>query len=125
MTEPADIQPVRVHPGGRRPLTAQEFARDFFGPGGAPRRTEPLTVKQALADVHAYACSADQHDPICSLLSDAIVGSAARLADARALVSDWQANGNSRSLGDPRADVWHKCAAQLLAVVDLTTGDPS
>jgi hypothetical protein len=30
------------------------------------------------------------------------------------LVSDWQANGNSRPLGDSTADIWHKCARQLL-----------
>ncbi|NGZ99420.1 hypothetical protein G5V59_00345 [Nocardioides sp. W3-2-3] len=28
------------------------------------------------------------------------------------LVSDWQANGNSRPLGDPAADVWQAAAAQ-------------
>ncbi len=31
-----------------------------------------------------------------------------------ALVSDWQANGNSRELADPTADVWQACARQLL-----------
>ncbi|GEP33867.1 hypothetical protein NSZ01_16350 [Nocardioides szechwanensis] len=36
----------------------------------------------------------------------------------RALVSDWQANGNSRELDDPRADVWQECARQLLTVLD-------
>lgn len=36
----------------------------------------------------------------------------------RALASDWQANGNSRGLGDSRADVWHECARQLLGVID-------
>lgn len=29
------------------------------------------------------------------------------------LVGNWQANGNSAHLGDPRADVWQKCALQL------------
>lgn len=84
---------------------------------------EPFTIKQALAGVHALTCAADQHDPICSILSAAITEGAARLADARSLVADWQANGNSRVLGDPRADVWHKCAAQLLAVIDNLTSE--
>lgn len=35
-----------------------------------------------------------------------------------ALVSDWQANGNSRELGDPRADVWQACARQLLETLN-------
>lgn len=35
----------------------------------------------------------------------------------RNLVSDWQANGNSRPLGDPTADTWHECARQLLSVI--------
>lgn len=34
------------------------------------------------------------------------------------LVSDWQANGNSRPLGDPTADTWQDCARQLLDVVN-------
>jgi len=36
----------------------------------------------------------------------------------RSLVSDWQANGNSRPLGDPTAETWQTCARQLLQVVD-------
>ena len=36
------------------------------------------------------------------------------LSRLRGLVGDWQANGNSRELGDPRADVWQECARQLL-----------
>lgn len=39
-------------------------------------------------------------------------------AKLRALVSDWQANGNSRPLGDPTADTWHTAARQLLEVLD-------
>lgn len=35
-----------------------------------------------------------------------------------ALVSDWQANGNSRELGDLRADVWQACARQLLETLN-------
>lgn len=41
-----------------------------------------------------------------------------RLRAARFLVGDWQANGNSRGLDDPTADIWHKAARQLLAVLD-------
>ena len=37
----------------------------------------------------------------------------ALLAPLRELVSDWQANGNSRSLGDPTAAVWQETALQL------------
>lgn len=36
----------------------------------------------------------------------------------RNLVSDWQANGNSRPLGDPTANTWQECALQLLRVLD-------
>jgi hypothetical protein len=39
-------------------------------------------------------------------------------AALRVLVSDWQANGNSRPLGDPTAATWHECALQLLRVLD-------
>ena len=38
----------------------------------------------------------------------------------RALAADWQANGNSRELGDPRAGVWDKAARQLLDALDAT-----
>ena len=44
-------------------------------------------------------------------------------AGVEALVSDWQANGNSRALGDPTADTWHKAAEQLLAL--LTSSAPA
>lgn len=30
-----------------------------------------------------------------------------------ALAADWEANGNSRELGDPTAQVWHQAARQL------------
>jgi hypothetical protein len=46
----------------------------------------------------------------------------ALVADLRGLVSDWQANGNGRELGDPTAHVWHKCAAQLLLLLDENAG---
>lgn len=36
-----------------------------------------------------------------------------RLAKVEVLVSDWEANGNSRELGDPTATVWFECANQL------------
>lgn len=39
---------------------------------------------------------------------------------AQSLVSDWEANGNSRDLGDPRAEVWHECARQLLTLLAPT-----
>lgn len=45
------------------------------------------------------------------------------IREARALVSDWQANGNSRALGDPSADVWHKAAHQLLVALDGQEAD--
>jgi hypothetical protein len=35
-----------------------------------------------------------------------------------ALVAAWQANGNSRPLGDPTEAIWHEAARQLLAVLD-------
>jgi hypothetical protein len=41
----------------------------------------------------------------------------------RALVSDWQANGGSRALGDHSDRAWHDAARQLLAVLD--GGEPS
>ncbi len=40
------------------------------------------------------------------------------LGKLRALVSDWQANGNSRPLGDPTAATWQTAALQLLRVLD-------
>jgi hypothetical protein len=39
----------------------------------------------------------------------------------RALVGDWQSNGNSSELGDPTAETWHKCARQLLRALDGAT----
>lgn len=42
---------------------------------------------------------------------------AAKVARVEALILDWQANGNSRPLGDPRAEVWHKAARQLRAAL--------
>lgn len=39
----------------------------------------------------------------------------------RNLVSDWQANGNSRPLGDPTASTWHEAARQLLDVLTEET----
>ncbi len=40
-----------------------------------------------------------------------------------ALVSDWQANGNSRELGDPTADVWQAWARQLLDTLNPPVPD--
>ena len=48
-------------------------------------------------------------------MSERIAGEKAAL---RRLVSDWQANGNRRDLGDPTAETWHEAARQLLAVLD-------
>ncbi len=45
---------------------------------------------------------------------------AATVRRVRALVPDWQANGNSRELGDPTDRVWFECARQLLAALDGT-----
>lgn len=46
-------------------------------------------------------------------------GNISRLLDQLLdLVADWQANGNSRALGDPRAHVWQECARQLLDALD-------
>ena len=45
------------------------------------------------------------------------------LAAIRALVGDWQANGNSRELGDPTASTWQEAAWQLLTVLEATTAD--
>lgn len=42
----------------------------------------------------------------------------------QALVSDWQANGNSRELGDHTADVWQACARQLLDALNPPTPVP-
>lgn len=41
----------------------------------------------------------------------------------RALVGDWQSNGNSRELGDPTAETWHKCARQLLRALEGATDE--
>lgn len=41
----------------------------------------------------------------------------------QSLVSDWQANGNSRELGDPTADVWQACARQLLDALNPPKAD--
>ena len=37
-----------------------------------------------------------------------------RVQKVEVLVSDWQANSGSRSLGDPTADTWNEAARQLL-----------
>lgn len=42
------------------------------------------------------------------------------LAGLYALVADWEANGNSRELGDPAAAVWHQAARQLLDAIGDT-----
>lgn len=36
----------------------------------------------------------------------------------RALASDWEANGNSRELGDPTDTFWFQCARELLTILD-------
>jgi hypothetical protein len=41
----------------------------------------------------------------------------------RALVSDWEANGNSRPLGDRTSETWHECARGLLALLDDNEGE--
>lgn len=43
------------------------------------------------------------------------------LASLGDLVSDWQANGNSRPLGDPAAYPWQECARQLLDRIEGAT----
>ena len=45
---------------------------------------------------------------------------AAAVARVSALVPDMQANGNSRELGDPRADTWHEAARLILDALDGT-----
>ena len=57
------------------------------------------------------------------LLTDPDAIRRAKAEALRALVSDWQANGNSRPLGDPTADVWQACAFQLLTVLDRIGGE--
>jgi hypothetical protein len=42
------------------------------------------------------------------------------IKDMRDLAHDFQANGNSRPLGDPTADVWHKAARLILERLDWT-----
>jgi hypothetical protein len=39
------------------------------------------------------------------------------------LVGDWQANGNSRPLGDRTSETWHECAQALLALLDDNEGE--
>ena len=39
------------------------------------------------------------------------------------LISDWQANGGSRPLGDPTEQTWYECARQLLALLDDNEGE--
>ena len=39
----------------------------------------------------------------------------------RELVADFQANGNSRGLGDPTATTWHDAATQILKALDGET----
>jgi len=34
------------------------------------------------------------------------------------LVENWQSNGNSRALGDPTSEVWHRCASELLMALE-------
>ena len=53
-------------------------------------------------------------DPICAELVEA----ERTIQRARALVPDWQANGNSRPLGDMSASAWHAAAIQLLRALD-------
>lgn len=50
----------------------------------------------------------------------ALADERAKVARVEALVGDWQANGNSRELGDPTAETWQNCARQLL---DALAGD--
>ena len=44
----------------------------------------------------------------------------AALDRVRALLPDWDANGNSRPLGDPTAEVWHNAATQLRAALEVS-----
>lgn len=40
------------------------------------------------------------------------------LDELRPLISNWQANGNSRALDDPKSEVWHRAARELLERLD-------
>lgn len=88
-----------------------------------------------LIDDHTIACSICQHPERQSLAITPTRGprpsvrdvielraraekAEATIARVRALVADWQANGNSRPLGDRGADVWHHAALKLLTVLD-------
>lgn len=66
--------------------------------------TELCNAYPSLGDVHETQARAEKAE--------------AAIARARALVADWQANGNSRDLGDRAADVWHHTAHKLLTVLD-------
>lgn len=57
-------------------------------------------------------------DQLAKIINDRIENHAAGLhGRCRNLVSDWEANGNSRELGDPTASTWHQAARQLLDVL--------
>lgn len=46
----------------------------------------------------------------------------AKLDAVRELIPEWQANADSRALGDPRAHVWHEAAHRLRLILDGTEG---
>lgn len=62
------------------------------------------------------------YQPDCYAADLVIAAGWVPAAPLRALVADWQANGNSRELGDPTDTVWFECARQLLAALDGQEG---
>jgi hypothetical protein len=67
-------------------------------------------------DGHSLSCSLCEDEP--RQRAEAEVRRLRYGIAARA--GDWQANGNSRELGDPTAHVWHKAARSLLDLLDGT-----
>ncbi|MGI6878813.1 hypothetical protein [Microbacterium sp. gxy059] len=66
-------------------------------------------------------CDYSAMDALNQLRSDVEMWSSTAtdlVRDIRALAEDFQANGNSRPLGDSSAAVWHKAASQILKRLD-------
>lgn len=62
-------------------------------------------------------CGAPAVDAIAKLKTDVQMWADTAeglVRDMRSLAADFNANGNTRELGDPRAEVWHEAARMIL-----------
>lgn len=111
---------------GARSKLVMGFRR--FGMNGAQpefRNSDNLMEPAGKANIYDYPDAefiAHAREDVPALLA-LVEQQQAALDAARRLVEDWQANGNSRELGDPTDRTWHECTRQLLRALDGVSGD--